>query len=335
MNKKKYGFVACLLLLVTVVSLGATNIYVNHKENTESEEQLHVVTSFYPMYIATMNVVDGCDSVVLENLSEPQTGCLHDYQLTPEDMVLLSKADVFIVNGGGIESFLSEIAVRYPHLTIIEAGADAEMLGENAHMWMDMENYQKQVKTIAGGLAEARLKQSDSHGHTHSHTHSGEDSSEEEERTKEMKSLEEDASLFENNAEVYCEKIQQLADNYQEIRKYAGEKVVLFHEAYEYVTEEWGLENVYTLNLDEERQVSAGEVADVVKAVQNDGVNLILAEQLYGEETAKTIQGETEAEVLYLDTCVRGEYEKDAYLSAMKQNLELLQKALGTQQKGR
>lgn len=329
MNRKKYGFVACLLLLIAVVSLGATNIYVNHKKDAGADEKLRVVTSFYPMYIAAMNVVDGCDAVILENLSEPQTGCLHDYQLTPEDMVLLSKADVFIVNGGGIESFLSDIAARYPQLTIIEAGADVEMSGENAHMWMDMENYQKQVKTIAEGLADARLSQSDTHGHVHNHSHDGEDSTEE--LTDEMEALEKDAVLFENNAEVYCGKIQQLAADYQDIREHAGEKVVLFHEAYEYVAEEWGLENVYTLNLDEERQVSAGEVADVLKAVRDDGVNLILAEQLYGEETAKTIQGETNVNVVYLDTCVRGEYEKDAYLNAMKQNLELLQKALGTQ----
>lgn len=293
MNKKKYGFVALMLLLIAVVSLGATNIYVNHSQPSQEEEKLRVVTSFYPMYIAAMNVVDGCDSVILENLSEPQTGCLHDYQLTPEDMVLLSKADVFIVNGGGIESFLSDIAARYPDLTIINAGVETTMEGENAHVWMDMENYQKQVKTIAKGLG--------------------------------------DSSLFENNAQAYCEKIQKLMDEYQDIRN-TEEKVVLFHEAYEYLAHEWGLEDVYTLNLDEERQVSAGEVADVLEAVEKDGVGLILAEQLYGEETAKTIQKETDVKVAYLDPCVRGDYEKDAYLKAMRNNLELLRQALETQQ---
>ena len=101
-----------------------------------------------------MNVTDSCESVTLENLSEPQTGCLHDYQLTPEDMVLLSKADVFIINGGGIENFLSEVASRYPNLTIIEAGEGIEMSGENAHLWMDTEKYQKQVQNIAKGLSE-------------------------------------------------------------------------------------------------------------------------------------------------------------------------------------
>ena len=36
-------------------------------------------------------------------------------------MKLLSKADVFIVNGGGIESFLSDVAESYPDLKIVQA----------------------------------------------------------------------------------------------------------------------------------------------------------------------------------------------------------------------
>lgn len=58
------------------------------------------------MYIAAENIVGDAEGVTLTNLSEPQTGCMHDYQLTPEDMKLLSRADVFIVNGGGIENFV-------------------------------------------------------------------------------------------------------------------------------------------------------------------------------------------------------------------------------------
>ena len=84
------------------------------------------VTSFYPMYIAAENVIGDADGVRLENLSEPQTGCLHDFQLTPEDMKLLSTADVFIINGGGIESFMKEVAEAYPNLKIafVAKGAD-------------------------------------------------------------------------------------------------------------------------------------------------------------------------------------------------------------------
>lgn len=149
MNRKKYGFVFCLLVVIAMISLGTVSIYVNHEEKKEATEQLRVVTSFYPMYVAAMNVTDSCESVTLENLSEPQTGCLHDYQLTPEDMVLLSKADVFIINGGGIENFLSEVASRYPNLTIIEAGEGIEMSRVKMHIcgWIQR-NIKSRCKTL-------------------------------------------------------------------------------------------------------------------------------------------------------------------------------------------
>ena len=101
------------------------------KNTDEADDMLTVVTSFYPMYIATLNIVDGVKGVRLENLSEPQTGCLHDFQLTPEDMKLLSTADVFVINGGGIESFMSDVAKAYPKLDVVEACEDVALLSED------------------------------------------------------------------------------------------------------------------------------------------------------------------------------------------------------------
>lgn len=220
---------------------------------------------------------------------------LHDYQLTPEDMVLLSKADVFIINGGGIENFLSEVASRYPNLTIIEAGEGIEMSGENAHLWMDTEKYQKQVQNIAKGLSEVD---------------------------------ETNKKIYQKNADAYCEQIADLTEEYRDTCNGNGQKVVLFHEGLEYAANEWNMNDVYTLNLDEERQVSAGEVADVLSAIQKDGAKMILAERTYGEELAESVKKETNVPVVYLDTCVRGKYEKDAYLKAMRSNLEALKEAL-------
>ena len=111
--KNKYVFVTVMLAVLLFLGVGLTEIYVNHTEEKE-DGQYTVVTSFYPMYIAALNVVGENDHIRLENLSEPQTGCLHDYQLTPADMQLLSTADAFIINGGGIESFLGEVAEQYP-----------------------------------------------------------------------------------------------------------------------------------------------------------------------------------------------------------------------------
>ena len=133
--KNKCKFVGIMFLCILIVCTLAVMAYEHtagktgaagemsdtsdsEKNTDEADDILTVVTSFYPMYIATLNIVDGVEGVRLENLSEPQTGCLHDFQLTPEDMKLLSTADVFVINGGGIESFMSDVAKAYPKLDV-------------------------------------------------------------------------------------------------------------------------------------------------------------------------------------------------------------------------
>lgn len=292
--KNKYVFVTVMLAVLLFLGVGLTEIYVNHTEEKE-DGQYTVVTSFYPMYIAALNVAGENDHIRLENLSEPQTGCLHDYQLTPADMQLLSTADAFIINGGGIESFLGEVAEQYPDLTIINASEQVDLIEDNAHAWMNIEDYMTQVKTI-----EAELSAADPA----------------------------DAEQFSENTEAYLAKLSSLKEQADAVKPLTeGKNIVIFHEAYEYVAEEFGMQVSYVMDLDEERQVSAGEVADVVRAVTDGGVRVILAEELYGKDMGDTVESETNAKVCYLDTLVRGDYDADSYLNAMQQNITLLKEA--------
>lgn len=292
--KNKYVFVTVMLAVLLFLGVGLTEIYVNHTEEKE-DGQYTVVTSFYPMYIAALNVVGENDHIWLENLSEPQTGCLHDYQLTPADMQLLSTADAFIINGGGIESFLGEVAEQYPDLTIINASEQVDLIEDNAHAWMNIEDYMTQVKTI-----EAELSAADPA----------------------------DAEQFSENTEAYLAKLSSLKEQADAVKPLTeGKNIVIFHEAYEYVAEEFGMQVSYVMDLDEERQVSAGEVADVVRTVTDGGVRVILAEELYGKDMGDTVESETDAKICYLDTLVRGDYDADSYLNAMQQNITLLKEA--------
>ena len=283
-----------MLAVLLFLGVGLTEIYVNHTEEKE-DGQYTVVTSFYPMYIAALNVVGENDHIRLENLSEPQTGCLHDYQLTPADMQLLSTADAFIINGGGIESFLGEVAEQYPDLTIINASEQVDLIEDNAHAWMNIEAYMTQVKTI-----EAELSAADPA----------------------------DTEQFSENADAYLAKLSSLKEQADAVKPLTeGKNIVIFHEAYEYVAEEFGMQVSYVMDLDEERQVSAGEVADVVRTVTDGGVRVILAEELYGKDMGDTVESETDAKICYLDTLVRGDYDADSYLNAMQQNITLLKEA--------
>lgn len=300
MKKNKYVFVLVMLVVITVVSGLLTNIYVRESGSKQEEQTLTVVTSFYPMYIAALNVIGDTDGVHLQNLSEPQTGCLHDFQLTPEDMKLLSKADVFIINGGGIESFMKDVAKSYPDLTIIEASEGIDLLEdegeENAHAWMSVATYEEQVNHIAEGLAAADEKH---------------------------------ASDYQKHADAYVVKLDALKERQQKVaEKIKGQSVILFHEAYDYVADDYGLNVAYVLDLDEERQVSAGEVADVLAAVRDDHVKYILAEELYGKSMGDTVEKETDAKVIYLDALNRGDYDADSYIKGMSANIDLIEQYL-------
>ena len=291
------------------------------KNTDEADDMLTVVTSFYPMYIAALNIVDGVEGVRLENLSEPQTGCLHDFQLTPEDMKLLSTADVFVINGGGIESFMSDVAKAYPKLDVVEACENVALLSEddadsdhdhdhdaesdsdhdhdhgdeNAHAWMSVPRYRTMVQTIASRLAEKDVKHADE---------------------------------YYANAKAYDAKLAVLEEKINSIKSLTnGQNIIIFHEAYAYVADDFSMNACYLLDLDEERSVSAGEIKQVIGAIKDDSVSVILAEELYGKSMGDTVSRETDVHVVYIDPLNRGEYDKDSYLDGMEHNIELIKEA--------
>ncbi len=297
--KKKNAIVFAMLAGILIAAIALTMLYTGITEDKKDKTQFTIVTSFYPMYVAAANVIGDVKGVTLKNLSEPQTGCLHDYQLTTEDMKLLSKADLFIVNGGGIETFLTDVALNYPELDITEACQNVPLLEdgeeENAHAWMSISDYRIQLATI-----ESALEQADP----------------------------EHADAYHENAKAYDEKLAALQEEQDEIRQAAnGQNVIIFHEAYDYVAEDYGFNVSYVLDLDEERQVSAGEVADVLNQIQKDHVSYIFAEELYGSDMGKTVESESNVKVIYLDACNRGDYSKDSYLTAMQSNIDKLREA--------
>lgn len=296
MNKsKKLLFVIIMLIVLTVIGIAIIAVSISMSKDNSAEGKdgkLTVVTSFYPMYIAALNITEGAD-INLNNLSEPQTGCLHDYQLTTEDVKLLSKADVFIINGGGMEEFLDDVVSNYPKLKVVDSSKGVDALEDNAHMWMSVPCYIKQVENIATELGKLDPANADK---------------------------------YNANAQTYISKLNELKSMENEVNK--GSNVVLFSEAYEYVAKDYEMEVKSVLDLDEEKDISAKEVAETVDIIKKDNVPLIIAEKQYGEKMADIVKGETGVNVVYLDTIIRGDYNKDSYINAMRSNIELLKGAL-------
>lgn len=297
--KNRYVTLGAILLATFCFFVSCTVAYVMWETPQKATKNKTIVTSFYPVYIATMNIVDGAD-VNLKNLSEPKTGCLHDFQLTTQDMKLISSSDIFVANGAGMESFLGTVVKEYKNVKIIDSSKGIDLITEdgekNAHTWMGTYTYRQQVKNIAKQLAKADP---------------------------------DNANVYLKNAKKYDEKLKKIQKREKELlAKNSAKNIIVFHEAFEYTAKGLNLDVKYELDLDEERQVSAGEIADVLTHIKENNVKYIFAEKKYAKSVGDAVERESNVKVIYLNPLNRGKYEKDAYIKGITQNLDKIEKTM-------
>lgn len=313
--KRKTLLVILSLLLSSVLIIGTTKLIVSPSKAKEPDH-VQVVTSFYPVYICALNLTQNT-SVDLKNLTEPTGGCLHDYQLRPQDLVALEGADLFVINGGGMESFLDSVIANYPDLAITDCSTGMELLpsehehgaghehlheenhtheGEyNAHLWLSPTRYLQQIDTVYEALCDL---------------------------------VPGETAQFTENRDTYRSKILSLQkEMHQSLATADHRDVVIFHDSFAYFAEEFGWHIVECIPLESDTALSAGEIAALVDAVKATGTETLLCEEQYSPLLAQAIAAETDASLYILDPCVRGEYHPDAYLNAMRQNLSQLQTA--------
>ena len=110
-------------------------------------------------------------------------------------------------------------------------------------------------------------------------------------------------------------------------------EIVTSHEAFAYLAERYGLEQVAITGLSPEAEPTPGELRDVVDLVRARGVTTIYFETLVSPRIAETVARETEATVAVLNP-IEGLTEDEAargadYFSLMGTNLAALRKGLG------
>lgn len=272
------------------------------------------VTSFYPMYVFTLNVAKDVPGVNVLNLAGESTGCLHDYQLKTRDMATLEDADALIINGGGMEQFMDKVIAQQPQLPVIEASAGIEMLCSedgheheghdhghehealNAHVWLDPALAIRQVRNIADGLA-------------------GVDAA--------------NAQRYQQNAAAYITRIEALDSELKEsLAPFAGCEIVTFHEAFDYFARAYGLQVAAVIAGDSGEEPSTRQIAKMCDLVSGLAVKALFIEPQYPAKSAETIARETGAAVYTLDPVVTGDGAMDSYETLMRENARVLVEAL-------
>lgn len=297
---KRKNMLFCLLasLCLLLTGCGGTNTAGGGKDGS-----FHIVTSFYPMYVATINITQGVDGVTVTNMTKPQTGCLHDYQLMTEDMKTLEKADAFVINGAGMESFLDKVVNQQKNLKIIDASKGIELLKdgdeENPHVWLSVTDAILQVKNIAEQLKAADPKHADA---------------------------------YEKNAAAYIKKLEALkAEMHAELDTVPNKDIVTFHEAFPYFAKEFGLNIISVVEREPGTEPTPAELQETIDQVKKLPVKVLFTEPQYSPSAAETIARETGAKIYTLDPVVTGEANDEAinaYIDTMKKNMKTLKTAL-------
>lgn len=279
-----------------------------------------IVTSFFPIYVFAINLVDGVDSLTVTSLTPPDAGCLHDYQLQTGDMKLLHQADVFLINGAGMESYLAGVFEAFPELPVVDASAGVTLLEScvehdhahdepdhdhghevNAHIWLDVQNAIIMVQNLADGLMER------------------------------FPAHEEAIRI---NRDAYIARLTSLdTELLTAIDSLPRKDIITFHEAFPYFAEAYGLNVAAVLNREPEDALSPRALAELCKTVRSLGTPPLFTEPQYEDVAAQTIARETGAKVYSLDPIVtgpNGSVPLTWYEDAMRQNLRILTEALGS-----
>ncbi|NLM75476.1 MAG: zinc ABC transporter solute-binding protein [Clostridiaceae bacterium] len=297
----KLNLVILALLLISTVFSACSSKQDSNKTDGDDYQTI-IVTSFYPMYVFTLNIVADVPDVRVVNMTQNEAGCLHDYHLTTKDLKTLQNADIFVYNGAGMEDFLDKVISQLPDLKLVEASKDIPLIENsdgtiNPHVWVSVSGAISQIRNIADGLKETDPVH---------------------------------AEQYEKNALQYIEKLEALKKKMQnELEGIAERDIITFHEAFPYFAQEFGLNIAAVIEDESGSDFSAGELAQIIKEIERTGVKVLFAEP-HNAEKAELIAEQTGTKLYFLNPVVSGSEDAapDSYEKAMLENLQVLKEAL-------
>jgi len=285
----------------------------------QEKDKLSVVTTIYPVYDFTCNIAG--DKVEVINLvpagMEP-----HDFELSTRDMQLIEQADIFIYNGAGMEHFVDKTlaSISNKELVVVECAKDINTIhaehsheeedhGEDEHSKASMTDPHTWL-SVANAMAEAEV-------------------------IKEalVKVDAENAAYYEENYAVYKEQLEQLHDLYQtELVNLSNDTIVVAHEAFGYLCEEYGLKQEGIEGLTADSEPDSARLKEVIDFCKKHDIKIIFFEELVSPKVAEVVALEIGAQTMVLNPIegLTEDQKEDGmnYIRLMEENLEALKKAL-------
>lgn len=304
------------------------NTSTSESATTSSTDTISVVTTIFPQYDFVRQIAG--ENVELTMLLSPGSES-HSYEPSPQDIITIQNADIFIYVGGESDEWVSEI------LSSMDTSS------------MEIIAMMESVQIVEEELLEGMEEDEQDHGDGENHENEEEVEYDEHVWTSPINAMaivqdiadalakvdSTNADLYEDNAAIYKEELSSLDKQLREVVQNANRTTLIFADRFpfRYLADEYGLTCYAAFpGCSTETEASAATVAFLIDKVNEEKIPVIFFIELSNEKMADTIVESTDAEKLLLHSChnvTKDDFEAEVtYVSLMKQNIENLKEAL-------
>lgn len=283
-----------------------------------------VLTTFLPAYSLTATVAG--TAAVVENLAPGKVG-VHEFDLAPRDVRRLAKADVIVLNGLGVESWMErsldasgarkraqlvELASAIPPQELIGSRSgegETHETGEtkheghrhggtfNPHVWLDPTYMANAVSNIVGALERANPSA---------------------------------GATYRSNGAALTRRLLELDRELSETAKtIRSAPFVTLHDAYPYLVRRYQLRQVGVVREVPDVDPSPRHIGELMKLMRDASVKVVFTEPNTPVRATRQLALDTGTRVAVLDTLEAGELGADAYEQGLRRILQTLKKELG------
>lgn len=337
MKRKKSGKLKiCLAAVLCVLILTGCGRASGRDPQAEAAQPLRIVATIFPPFDMARGISGGQAQVRM--LLRPGEE-VHSYEPTPQDILAIQDADLFLCVGGENDVWLEGIL---------------ESMGENAPEVIRLLDL---VETVTEEEKEGMTSREHHHHDEEEHEH-GDEEKHEEEHDEEpdehvwtspsntirmteaiahrMETLDpENAAVYRENAASYIREIEQLRDDFGTLVRNAPCRTLVFGDRFpiRYFVEEFGLDYYAAFpGCAEDTEPSAATMVYLIETVKREKLPVIFSIEFSNGAIADAIAEASGAARLTWQTChnvTLDQFEAgETYASLMRQNLAALKAAL-------
>jgi zinc/manganese transport system substrate-binding protein len=285
-----------LILLLLLVPAGAR----------AEAPPLHVVASFSILGDLVRQI--GGEDVTLDTLVGPD-GDAHVFEPSPDDAEQLRRAQLFIVNGLGLEGWMQRLIESSGfkgRLVVASAGIDplipAAGAAPDPHAWQDIGNGRRYAQTIAASLEAA----DPAHAAAYQSREAGYD--------RELAALE--------------SWVRQQIGSIPPTKR----KIITTHDAFGYFGRAYGVSFLAPVGMSEESEPDAGAVADLIRTIRQEQIKALFIENMTDPRLLQQLARETgtvPGGTLFADALSGPNEGGETYAAMFRHNVPLMAAAMG------